>query len=519
LARALTGDTETSEAAQASQQRTPSKTRLAAAPLKVVLLYKPNQEIDDQVLKLLEAGLVADGHSVFIDRQLSIGVEWAREIERQLRSADAVIPLLSAASISSEMLAYEVQVAHEAAQHRQGKPRLVPVRVDYDGPLPDALAGILEPLRHAVWNRPQDDQYLLTELITSLRAPETPKTGPRWQKLEPVGGAVPLDSEFYIVRPTDEEFRAAIARHDSIVLIKGARQMGKTSLLARGLQQEREAGFKVVLTDFQKLNASHLESMETLLLTLGEALADQLDLEVLPDQDWNPRRGASFNFERYLRKEVLGKISSQLVWGLDEVDRLFSYDYGSQIFGLFRSWHNARALDPTGPWQQLTLAIAYATEAHLFINDLNQSPFNVGTRLLLEDFSFEQVAELNQRYGAPLRGTSEIGRYIRLVGGHPYLVRRGLHEIATRSAALEAFEDQSDHDEGPFGDHLRRIIVLLAQNPVLCDAVREVLQGRPCPTRESFYRLRSAGVISGDSKREARPRCQLYATYLGRHLL
>ena len=45
---------------------------------------------------------------------------------------------------------------------------------------------------------------------------------------------------FYIVRPTDENSRQAIARQDSIVLVKGARQVGKTSLLARGLQQARE---------------------------------------------------------------------------------------------------------------------------------------------------------------------------------------------------------------------------------------------------------------------------------------
>ena len=32
------------------------------------------------------------------------------------------------------------------------------------------------------------------------------------RKLEPVGGAVSLDSEFYIIRPADEQFRAAIAR-------------------------------------------------------------------------------------------------------------------------------------------------------------------------------------------------------------------------------------------------------------------------------------------------------------------
>ena len=67
------------------------------------------------------------------------------------------------------------------------------------------------------------------------------------------------------------------------------------------------------------------------------------------------------------------------------------------MFGLFRSWHNERSLNPDGPWGRLTLAIVYATEAHLFITDLNQSPFNVGTRLTLEDFTFEQVAELNGR--------------------------------------------------------------------------------------------------------------------------
>ena len=44
------------------------------------------------------------------------------------------------------------------------------------------------------------------------------------------------------------------------------------------------------------------------------------------------------------------------------------------------------------------MAIAYATEAHLFITDVNQSPFNVGTRLTVEDFTLSQVADLNERY-------------------------------------------------------------------------------------------------------------------------
>jgi hypothetical protein len=303
------------------------------------------------------------------------------------------------------------------------------------------------------------------------------------------------------------------------VLIKGARQVGKTSLLARGLQQARAAGAKVVLTDLQKLNAADLASVEAFYLALAHLIADQLGLDVAPDAVWNARRGPSINFERYVRREALGKISTPLVWGLDEVDRLFTCGFGSEVFGLFRSWHNERSLDPAGPWQRLTMAIAYATEAHLFITDMNQSPFNVGTRLTLEDFTRSQVAELNKRYGSPLKDEAEVARYHRLVSGHPYLVRCGLQEMIVHHRDLAALEAIADREDGPFGDHLRRIIASLEQDPALCEVARGILQGQPCPTQESFYRLRSAGLIAGDSARDARARCQLYATYLGKRLL
>jgi serine/threonine protein kinase len=364
----------------------------------------------------------------------------------------------------------------------------------------------------------QTAAYMNTDVATMLAAPSSASTAFK-QMLEPVGGAVPLDSGFYVVRPTDEKFRAAITRQDSIVLVKGARQVGKTSLLARGLEQARQSGAMVVLTDLQNISADSLESVEKLVMSFADCFADQLDLDVEPSEVWKPNRSPVTNLEQYLRREVLLKVMAPIVWGLDEVDRLFTCAFGSEIFGLFRSWHNKRALDPAGPWRRLTLAIAYATEAHLFITDLNQSPFNVGTRLLLEDFIFEQVDEINKLYGSPLKENAQVARYFRLVSGHPYLVRRGLYEMVTNGLDLPALEAQADHDEGPFGDHLRRMLFSLSQDRELCDAVRGMLQGKPCPTPESFYRLRSAGLVLGDSTRDARLRCQLYATYLERHLL
>jgi hypothetical protein len=225
------------------------------------------------------------------------------------------------------------------------------------------------------------------------------------------------------------------------------------------------------------------------------------------------------NMDWFMETEVLGKLAEPVVWGLDEVDRLFTAPYGGEVFGLFRSWHNRRALEPDGPWSRLTLAIAYATEAHLFITDLNQSPFNVGTRLTIDDFTPEQVAELNRRYGEPLRNDEELDRLIRLLGGHPYLVRRGLDEMTTHRMNLAELESQSDRDEGLYGDHLRRMLIALNRDPELTEVVRQVLRGRPCPTAESFYRLRTAGILVGESAEDARLRCRLYTAYLDRHLL
>ncbi len=278
-------------------------------------------------------------------------------------------------------------------------------------------------------------------------------------------------------------------------------------------------GNRVVLTDFQKLSAAHLETSDAFFFALAHLIADQLDMDVSPGQVWSADRAPGANFERFLRREVLNKIQTPVVWGLDEVDRLFTCPFGGDVFALFRSWHNERSLDPTGPWRRLTLAITYATEAYLFITDLNQSPFNVGTRLALSDFTPEQVAELNVRCGSPLRNASEENRCYDLVGGHPYLVRRGLHEMATRPLSLNAFETQAEQDEGLFGDHLRRILALLTRDPELCAVVRDAPRGKASPSRENFHRLRSAGIMVGDSPADMRPRCRLYTRYLTTHLL
>lgn len=524
---------------------TQAELAIRARTLRVVLLYRRHQMADEHVLHLLEKHLAADGYEVFIDRHVTFGMDWVKEIEGQLRNADVVVPLISESSIHSEMMEYELASA-DAAAREQGRPRLLPIRLKYSGPLPHLMAEILEPLPCIRWEGLDDDTAVVREVFQVLKsllpgkstvriavsrgfrsAPRAAAGSPANDSntvaaallSEQVGGAVALNSDFYLVRPADAEIRNAMARYDSIILIKGARQMGKTSLLARGLQFARERGAKVALSDLQKLNQSDLQTVGGFYLALSESLADQLGIPDDPRDDWDEKRGPNVNFERYVRRHILAKLNAPLVWALDEVDRLFVSQFGSEVFGLFRSWHNERALDPGGPWAGLTLAISYATEAHLFISDMNQSPFNVGTRVTLEDFSPSQVSELNRRHGSPLKNEEEEKQFVRLVGGHPFLVRRALHEMAVQSIGLEALAAQLDLDGGIFGDHLRRNLVLLGKDLALTEAVREVLRGKRPISHEDFYRLRSAGLMAGIGPADVRLRCELYLRFLTRHLL
>ena len=71
---------------------------------------------------------------VFIDRHVTLGWRWADAISRRIEKAIAVIPLLSAHSMCSDMMADELRLARKTAQSNGGRPRILPVRVRLEGP-------------------------------------------------------------------------------------------------------------------------------------------------------------------------------------------------------------------------------------------------------------------------------------------------------------------------------------------------------------------------------------------------
>lgn len=347
-------------------------------------------------------------------------------------------------------------------------------------------------------------------------AERTPPAGPL---AEPVGGPVPLLSPYYLERQADHELARALDRRESLLLIKGARQTGKTSLLARGLQQARQSGHRGVITDLQVFCDEQLETLDETLFALAESLSLQLDLEVRPRSVWDADRGPMLSLRYYLKRHVLGAFEEPLFWALDGLDRLFPCPFGSRVFALFRAWYNEQSLDPESAWGRLSMAMAYSSEAHLFISDLNQSPFNVGRRLELMDFSPEETAELNLRYGSPLRSPAELRRLSALLGGHPYLLRQALAELQKNAWDLGCLEASARNPHGLFGAHLHHLRLNITGDPQVQTAVEQILLTGRCPNSDAFHRLRSAGLVTGVGPDRARFRCELYADYLRRTLL
>lgn len=406
-----------------------------------------------------------------------------------------------------------IQKLGNYAGHDQ--PGTEPITMSYVQPALSAVDVLINWYVHTQLQRP-NLEFAAGKMTENSLTPNSVSESNNYE-LEMVGGAIPLDSKFYIERPVDKDLQMAIARRDSIILLKGARQVGKTSLLARGLQQAREIGVQVLLTDFQWLDNTQLESLDNFFIALGELLAEQLDFDISPRDKWSANRSPKMNFDRFFRRELLSKTDKPILWAIDEADRLFLCPFSSDVFSLFRVWHNERATQVNTPCSRLTLAIAYATETYFFIQDPAQSPFNVGTKLILDDFTLEQMQVLHQRYGSPLND-SELRQFFALVNGQPYLIRRGFNEIVAHHLPFAEFLKIAYHDEGPFGDHLRRIVMLISKETNLAAVVRGVLTGKPCPDYDSFYRLRGLGVLVGESKDKVHLRCELYAHYLKEHL-
>jgi hypothetical protein len=121
---------------------------------------------DQDLAHAIGASLVQSGHTVFLDTKLRVGTRWVDEIEREIKSAESFVVLLSEQSIQSDLVRQEVALAHQLS--KENKLRILPVRVAYTAALPYDLAAYLNPFQHSLWHMDEPFDRVCREIEAAV---------------------------------------------------------------------------------------------------------------------------------------------------------------------------------------------------------------------------------------------------------------------------------------------------------------------------------------------------------------
>lgn len=359
----------------------------------------------------------------------------------------------------------------------------------------------------------QDEELPITRDIRSPVEHFVPSPSPSVdvrEILEGPAGVVRLESKFYIERGHDALLRRQVLANGTTTTIRAPRQMGKTSLLVRGVQHAREAGQGIVYVDFQKVDSQFLGSLDGLLRYLADEIAFRLKLDQSKvDKAWDSPRGPQDKLNAFMEMYVLPAVEVPILLAIDEADQLLNAPYKTNFFALLRAWDTQRAINSV--WEKLNIVLVISTYPYYLIPDVNQSPFNVGVEIYLDDFNETQVAALNRQHESPLQ-PADIPELMAVLGGHPYLTRQALYTLVDKSMSWAELSSVALSDNGPFGRHLRYHLWQLRNQPDLKQGLQDVLLEKPHSNQAVLDRLIAIGLVT-KSNGHYLPRCGLYGNY------
>lgn len=326
-------------------------------------------------------------------------------------------------------------------------------------------------------------------------------------------GSVPLKSPFYLERSSiEEQINREIRKPGALIRIKAPKEMGKTSLLLRILDYANQQGYCTVSLNLEQADQAILSDLNQFLRWLCANISRQLRRKPMLDEYWDEDMGSKISSTLYLQDYILDSIDAPLVLALDEVNQIFEHPQIAKDFlPLLRSWYEEAKRLPV--WQKLRLVVIHSTEIYVPLQ-LNQSPFNVGLPIQLEDFNLAEVQQLAQRYGLNWEDEALGKQLMSVVGGHPALVSLAFYHLSRQEITMSQLLETAPTAMGIYAHHLQRHWATLEKQPELARALDTVFNATEPVTLDRIlaYKLNSMGIIRqlGD---KAIAGCELYRRY------
>ena len=243
------------------------------------------------------------------------------------------------------------------------------------------------------------------------------------------GGTLPRDALSYVTRQADSDLYDALGGGD-LCYILTARQMGKSSLMVRTVVRLRSEGVTVVVLDLT-LQGTHLtreQWYDGLLRHLGRqcGLEDEFDEWCLVNTALSPLQ----RLVAGLQQVVLPRLQGRIVIFIDEIDAVRSLPFPTdEFFATLRAIYNSQAEDKEV--KRLTFCLIGVASPSDLIQDTRTTPFNIGRRIELTDFTLMEAASLGEGLchiiaepASRLQIQEVLDRILYWTGGHPYLTQR-----------------------------------------------------------------------------------------------
>jgi tetratricopeptide (TPR) repeat protein len=198
-----------------------------------------------------------------------------------------------------------------------------------------------------------------------------------------------IPPHLYVHRAADYQLKKIIDEMDRPGYVLVARQMGKTNLL---FNAKREIENEYNIFGYVDLSNSYSEERDCYrniidcILEPNEGIFSDLITQINAQRQVNILPPHKEHLKEL--RQLLNHFSGKIIIILDEIDALKNASYSDHIFAQIRSNYFARTNYPE--LNNLTYILSGVVEPSELIKDKNKSPFNIGEKIYLDDFTFEE---------------------------------------------------------------------------------------------------------------------------------
>jgi WD40 repeat protein len=243
------------------------------------------------------------------------------------------------------------------------------------------------------------------------------------------GGTLAPDEPSYVSRHADEELHQHLC-DGQFCYVLTSRQMGKSSLMnkvATRLHREGVVAAEIDLTTIGQ-NLTIEQWYDGLVYEIGR----RVNLKAQMRACWqaNAHLGPLQRFITILRDVVLTTFFQPVIIFVDEIEVVRSLPFrADEFFAAIRECYNRRASDPE--MRRLTFCLLGMATPQDLIQDPRITPFNIGKRIELTDFTFDEAKPLSSGMCDGGRdGERLLRRVLYWTSGQPYLTQRLCQAVA-----------------------------------------------------------------------------------------